>query len=55
MLSMGRSVVGSGSNLTAYSLMKESLLERKWKDGVTLDLICGLGSGLVSWFKFWLI
>ena len=49
LLSMGRSVVGSGSNLTAYSLMKEYMLtDLKWKDGISIDLISGLGSGLVS-------
>jgi Mitochondrial carrier protein len=49
-LSMGRSIVGSGANLTSYSLLKEHLtVERHWKDGVLTDMVCGMASGLVSW------
>ncbi|KAI9104116.1 mitochondrial carrier domain-containing protein [Phlyctochytrium arcticum] len=48
-LSMGRSVFGSGSNLAAYSLMKEHLIDkRKWADNAWLDMVCGLASGVVS-------
>lgn len=47
---MGRSVFGSGSNLAAYSMMKDYLItEKKWKDNAWLDMVCGLGSGIVSW------
>ena len=32
-LSMGRSIVGSGANLSSFSIMREYLyVERKWKD-----------------------
>ncbi|KAL2914946.1 hypothetical protein HK105_205489 [Polyrhizophydium stewartii] len=49
MLSMVRSIVGSGTNLSAYSLMKEYLLvEQKWPDNAFLDMACGLASGIVS-------
>ncbi|KNC98752.1 uncharacterized protein SPPG_05734 [Spizellomyces punctatus DAOM BR117] len=48
-LSMGRSVFGSGSNLAAYSMMKDHLIsERKWADNAWLDMVCGLASGVVS-------
>ncbi|KAI8906655.1 mitochondrial carrier domain-containing protein [Powellomyces hirtus] len=48
-LSMGRSVFGSGSNLAAYSMMKDYLItERKWKDNAWLDMVCGMASGVVS-------
>lgn len=49
LLSMARSIVGSGTNLSAYSMMKEFLLlEHKWKDSLSLDVVCGLSSGIVS-------
>lgn len=48
-LSMGRSIVGSGANLSTFSLLKEYLLTKsKWKDGTLLDMVCGLSSGAVS-------
>ncbi|KAI8907819.1 mitochondrial carrier domain-containing protein [Gorgonomyces haynaldii] len=48
-LSMGRSIVGSGTNLASYSLMKEALItDYGWKDSVWLDMIAGLASGAVS-------
>ncbi|KAJ3218688.1 hypothetical protein HDU67_004470 [Dinochytrium kinnereticum] len=48
-LSMGRSVVGSGTNLASFSMMKEYLiLKRSWKDDWVLDLVAGLGSGVIS-------
>ncbi|KAJ3369059.1 hypothetical protein HDU91_000098, partial [Kappamyces sp. JEL0680] len=48
-LSMGRSVVGSGANLSCFSIMKEYLnVELKWKDGALLDMVSGLASGVVS-------
>ncbi|KAI8924735.1 mitochondrial carrier domain-containing protein, partial [Entophlyctis helioformis] len=48
-LSMGRSMVGSGANLSSYSMLKEYLLvEAKWKDNAFLDMVCGLASGVVS-------
>jgi solute carrier family 25 protein 34/35 len=50
-LSSGRSIVGSGTNLASYSMMKEYLILKKgWKDTWVLDMICGLGSGAVSCF-----
>ncbi|KAJ3417611.1 hypothetical protein HDV05_000068 [Chytridiales sp. JEL 0842] len=49
MLSMSRSIVGSGTNLASYSMMKEYLmLKKNWKDNWVLDMTCGLGSGIVS-------
>jgi hypothetical protein len=46
---MFRSIMGSGSNLATYSLMKEHLiLSRGWSDSIYLDIICGLASGVVS-------
>ncbi|KAJ3182092.1 hypothetical protein HDU87_000439 [Geranomyces variabilis] len=48
-LSMGRSVFGSGSNLAAYSMMKDHLItEKKWADNAWLDMVCGMASGVVS-------
>ncbi|KAH6588419.1 hypothetical protein BASA50_009375 [Batrachochytrium salamandrivorans] len=48
-LSMFRSIVGSGTNLAWYSLMNEYLtVEMKWKDNALLDMVCGLSSGIVS-------
>ena len=36
-LSMGRSIVGSGANLSSFSIMREYLnVERKWKDVCTV-------------------
>jgi Mitochondrial carrier protein len=49
-LSMSRSILGSGANLTSYSLMKEHLTaDGRWKEGVVTDMVCGMESGLVSW------
>jgi solute carrier family 25 protein 34/35 len=45
---MSRSIVGSGANLASFSLMKEYLMERQWKDNAFLDMVCGLSSGVVS-------
>jgi solute carrier family 25 protein 34/35 len=51
LLSMSRSILGSGANLASYSLMKEHLiLEKGWADSAVLDMVCGLTSGLVSWY-----
>ncbi|KAI9343726.1 mitochondrial carrier domain-containing protein [Zopfochytrium polystomum] len=48
-LSMGRSVVGSGTNLSSYSLIKEYLIvQRRWQDSWVMDMIAGLGSGVVA-------
>ena len=48
-LSICRSIVGSGTNLAAFTLMKEYLMmERKWEDNAWLDVTCGLGSSIVS-------
>ncbi|KAJ3395301.1 hypothetical protein HDU84_000068 [Entophlyctis sp. JEL0112] len=48
-LSMARSFVGSGANLTTYSMMKEDLImKRGWKDDWILDMIAGMGSGIMS-------
>ncbi|KAI8821304.1 mitochondrial carrier domain-containing protein [Fimicolochytrium jonesii] len=48
-LSMFRSIFGSGSNLAAYSIMKDYLItERQWNDNAWLDMVCGLASGIVS-------
>lgn len=48
-LSMGRSIVGSGTNLSCYTLIKEYLMiEKDWKDNAQLDIVCGLGSSIVS-------
>jgi hypothetical protein len=42
-------VVGSGTNLAAYSMIKEYLiLKKNWADDWTLDMVAGLGSGIVS-------
>ena len=52
-LSMSRSMVGSGANLGSFSLMKEHLIvEQKWKDNAILDMVCGMSSGIVSWFFY---
>jgi hypothetical protein len=49
LLSVGRSIVGSGSNLASFSLLKEYLLlELHWEDNALLDMVCGLSSGVVS-------
>ncbi|KAJ3049388.1 hypothetical protein HK097_009615 [Rhizophlyctis rosea] len=49
LLSMGRSIAGSGSNLAAYSMMKEYLItQRDWVDNAWLDMVAGLTSGVVS-------
>lgn len=56
LLSVSRSILGSGANLATYSLMKEHLiLERGWADSALLDMVCGLTSGLVSWCSFYTI
>ncbi|KAJ3081147.1 hypothetical protein HDU99_006465 [Rhizoclosmatium hyalinum] len=48
-LSMARSFVGSGVNLTTYSMMKEYLiLKKNWKDDWVLDMIAGMSSGVMS-------
>lgn len=48
-LSVLRSIFGSGSNLAAYSMMKEYLLtQRKWADNPLLDMTCGMSSGVIS-------
>lgn len=42
-LSMGRSIVGSGANLSSFSIMREYLnVERKWKD------VCPLYVGTIA-------
>ena len=49
LLSMSRSILGSGANLATYSLMKEHLIiQRGWADNAWLDMVSGLGSGVVS-------
>jgi solute carrier family 25 protein 34/35 len=48
LLSMSRSIVGSGANLGSFSIMKEYLMERNWKDDAILDMVCGLSSGVIS-------
>ncbi|KAJ8329995.1 hypothetical protein BDV3_003335 [Batrachochytrium dendrobatidis] len=49
LLSMMRSIVGSGTNLAWYSMMNEYLIvEMKWNDNALLDMVCGLSSGIVS-------
>ncbi|KAI8900457.1 mitochondrial carrier domain-containing protein [Globomyces pollinis-pini] len=48
-LSMGRSIVGSGANLSSFSIMKEYFsVEHNWADDIWLDMVCGLGSGIIS-------
>ncbi|KAJ3085368.1 hypothetical protein HK102_000067 [Quaeritorhiza haematococci] len=48
-LSMSRSVVGSGTNLASFTMMKEYLiLKAGWKDGWGLDVVAGFGSSIVS-------
>ncbi|KAI8849426.1 mitochondrial carrier domain-containing protein [Chytridium lagenaria] len=48
-LSMGRSIVGSGTNLSSFSMMKEYLIvKQSWKDNWVLDMVAGLGSGVIS-------
>jgi Mitochondrial carrier protein len=54
LLSMGRSIVGSGANLSTFSLMKEYLVvERKWNDVNTLGLIIGCIIGYGCRFIIW--
>jgi hypothetical protein len=48
LLSMSRSIVGSGANLGSFSIMKEYLMENGWKDNAILDMVCGLSSGAIS-------
>lgn len=49
LLSVGRSIVGSGTNLASFTMAKEYLmLERGWRDSKGLDIICGLASAVVS-------
>ncbi|KAJ1553080.1 hypothetical protein HK405_009013 [Cladochytrium tenue] len=44
-LSIGRSVLGSGANLSAYSLIREHLIIQKgWNDSWLIDVVAGLGS-----------
>lgn len=51
LLSMGRSIVGSGTNLTSYSMMKEYLVQKaSWKDDAFTDMVTGLASGVISWY-----
>ncbi|KAJ3113948.1 Mitochondrial oxaloacetate carrier protein [Nowakowskiella sp. JEL0407] len=45
---MSRSIVGSGSNLAAYTMIKDDLLDRGWGNNWVLDMIAGLGSSVVS-------
>jgi hypothetical protein len=48
-ISMGRSIVGSGTNLAAFSEMKEYLMvHRHWKDDASLDVVCGFSSSVIS-------
>ncbi|KAI9205324.1 mitochondrial carrier domain-containing protein [Polychytrium aggregatum] len=49
LLSVARSIAGSGSNLAAYSMLKEYLIsDLGWEDGTRMDVVAGLGSGIVS-------
>jgi Ca2+-binding EF-hand superfamily protein len=49
MLSIFRSIVGSGSNLAAFTLLKEHLMtQHRWQDNAWLDVTCGLGSSIIS-------
>ena len=51
LVSMLRSIVGSGANLSSYSMIKEKLTtEYKWNDTITLDMVCGLASGFLTWY-----
>lgn len=57
-LSMGRSIVGSGANLSSFSIMREYLnVEQKWKDVCTFcpthNLLLGSLSGYGLWFDIW--
>ncbi|TPX46974.1 hypothetical protein SeLEV6574_g02905 [Synchytrium endobioticum] len=48
-LSMGRSIVGTSTNLASYSMIKEWLQkERGWPDTIALDMVSGIMSGVVS-------
>jgi solute carrier family 25 protein 34/35 len=48
-LSMGRSMLGSGANLTSFSLSKEYMLKKAgFKDSVAVDMFCGSLSGVIS-------
>lgn len=43
--------MGSGANLSAFSMLKEFMvLECGFADGAFVDMVCGLSSGVVSWF-----
>jgi hypothetical protein len=48
-LSMCRSIIGSGANLSSFSLLKEYLIvEKSFKDSALVDMVCGLSSGGIS-------
>ncbi|KAJ3359667.1 Mitochondrial oxaloacetate carrier protein [Allomyces javanicus] len=48
-MSVGRSIVGSGANLSAFHVMKNYLMaEHGWADNVTTDMVAGMSSGLAS-------
>ena len=48
-LSMGRSMLGSGVNLSVFSWIKQVGQEVGYRDGVFLDLVSGLASGFMAW------
>jgi solute carrier family 25 protein 34/35 len=46
---MGRSIVGSGTNLASFTMLKEYLMiKRNWVDNAFLDIVGGLGSAVIS-------
>jgi solute carrier family 25 protein 34/35 len=47
-MSVVRSIVGSGANLSAFHGIKRKLMEAGWQDAVPADTISGLLSGLAS-------
>ncbi|KAI9188702.1 hypothetical protein H9P43_000123 [Blastocladiella emersonii ATCC 22665] len=50
-MSVGRSIVGSGANLSAFHMLKDYLMDPTgpaWDDGVKTDMVAGMASGLAS-------
>ncbi|ORY00080.1 mitochondrial carrier [Basidiobolus meristosporus CBS 931.73] len=48
MMSMARSLVGSGANMSTYSLSKEYMLRKGYEDSAWVDIVCGFYSAFWS-------
>lgn len=48
LLSVGRSMIGSGTNLSTFTMSKDYLMLNGWRDSKGLDVVCGLASAAVS-------